>query len=125
MKKGYQIVEPPVLDPFLSLPSNHAFAMLILSWLCERLPQELPEHAHHVEFEVIGVCYQGCYPALGLRYKEQNPQDIGPLVEAAVDRLLRNRPVLDLVKFIEANKVDWKKTVDDLIARSKAVPDKK
>jgi hypothetical protein len=125
MKKGYQIVEPRELSLLLSLASSDAFAMLILSWLCERLPQELPEHAHHVEFEVIGVCYISDYPAIGLRYQEQNPQDIGPLVEAAVDRLLRDKPVLDLVKFIEANKVDWKKAVDDLIARSKEVPGKK
>jgi hypothetical protein len=42
-KKGCQIVEPVVLDLLLSLPSNHAFATLILSWLCERLAEELPE----------------------------------------------------------------------------------
>jgi hypothetical protein len=122
MKKGYQIIEPRVLDPLLARPTNHAFALLILSWLCERLPQELSEHAQQVEFEVIGVSYMGSYPALGLHYKEPNPPDLGPLVEATVDRLLRDKPVLDLVKFIEANKVDWKKNVDDLLARSKAEP---
>jgi hypothetical protein len=125
MTKGYQIVEPSALDSLLTVPSSHVFAMLILSWLCERLPHELPGHVHHVEFEVIGVSYMGSYPAIGIHYKEKNPQDVGPLVEAAIDRLLRDKPVLDLIKFIGAGKIDWSKATQNLIERSKYVPEKK
>ena len=106
--KGYQIIEPKALHPLFSNPVHHVFAVAIMSWLCEIMRVELQEHIEHVDFNVICVTYMGSYPAIGIQYKNQEYQDIAPLVEVTIDRILTEKSILELTGFIGASKPNWK-----------------
>jgi hypothetical protein len=109
MAKGYQLIEPHVLD-FCADPKNFGFAVAVLRWLIPLLREELPGELATVEIEIVSICRHSPYgfPGIGLHYREgANPRDLGPLVEATIDRLLNERPVIGLIKVIESNKISW------------------
>jgi hypothetical protein len=107
MSKGYQIVEPRALDELIREPRNRMAAVAVLSWVCEMLRLELQNRCQRVEFEVINVTYLGSYPAIGIHYLDKDPQDIGPIVQATVDRILQERSALELISFIAQENADW------------------
>jgi len=116
MSKGYQVIEPRMLDALFSHPIHDVFAVAILTWLCGLLRLEFEEYLDKVEFDVICVTYMGSYPAIGIHYKNKSLQDIGPLVEATIDRYLQGKSVLELVGFIVKDEIDWKKEAARILA---------
>jgi len=83
--------------------------MAILLWLIECVDSDLKDELKDVSLEVVTAQYVGDgYPCLAIHYfNKENPQDVGPIVEAAVERLLDEKSVLDLVEFIATSNVNW------------------
>jgi hypothetical protein len=107
MKKGYQVIEPSTLHPLFANSKYDVFAVAFLSWLCELLRLEFRDQIQYVEFDVISVSYGANYPAIGIHYKDQDYHDIGPAVEASIDRNLREKSAMELIKFLTEGGVDW------------------
>jgi hypothetical protein len=114
--KGYQVIEPTALAPLLSDPSNHVLAVMTLSWLIEQLQGTLGGQLEGVSLEVIRVEYHGAYPALGVHYTSES-SDLGPVIEACVEGLLRDRSVGDLVEYVVRRRVDWAERTATLLLR--------
>ena len=59
----------------------------------------------------------GAYPCLGIQYfNEKNPEDVGPIVEAAIERLLKKKTVFDFVKYAEKDNVNWNKVLTKVMS---------
>jgi hypothetical protein len=104
MKKGsYSLVYPSALK-YLSSANKFVLAILIMNWLIEELYKELEEELEGVEVEVVGVENHtgGPYPNLGLNYEGEvsNDMKLEKLVEETCDRLLKEKPIKDLINFI-------------------------
>ena len=115
--KGYQIIEPKQLNSLFSRPVHDAFSVAFLSWICEILRIEFRDRLQYVEFDVICVTYVGSYASIGIHYKDQNYEDIGPRVEKAIARILRNRSAEELVGFIGRDQTNWRKVAAKLLSR--------
>jgi hypothetical protein len=116
MNKGYQILEPNALHSLFGYPLYHVFALATMTWLCRQLSFELQDHIGHVHFEVIRAEYMGPYPAIGIQYKSEDYQDIAPLAEETINRILRQKSALELLKFIAESEVDWNKLAVKMLA---------
>ncbi|MEP6987731.1 MAG: hypothetical protein ABI970_19165, partial [Chloroflexota bacterium] len=110
MAKGYRIIEPIQIDPLLKYDRYHSHAMPIFYWLIGELYKELKDQLADVEIEVIKVEYMGAYPALGLYYEikpyEAPNFELEKTVEETANRLLRERPISEIINFIVASDVD-------------------
>jgi hypothetical protein len=106
MDRGYQIVEPEGLALLLGVPADFPVCVALLRWLIEEIELELGPALTGIELEVIRVDYQGAYPALGVHYREA-VEDVAPMLEGAIERLLRDRPVAHFVDFLVRNPTDW------------------
>jgi hypothetical protein len=98
--KGYQIIELFALDQLVKRTERHEFLVLVLNWLIQQINAVAGDRLRHVEIEVITVTYFGSYPALGVHYKGGDKTDAGPLVESIADELLREKPVIDLIRSV-------------------------
>jgi len=109
MKKGYQLLVTPKLAGLQRQRFSHQPLMAILLWLIECVDSDLKDELKDVSLEVVTAQYVGDgYPCLAIHYfNKENPQDVGPIVEAAVERLLDEKSVLDLVEFIATSNVNW------------------
>jgi hypothetical protein len=103
MEKGYQLLELSVLDNYAKRPHQHALLVAILFWLVDELNLQLKGELKNVHLEVIKAQYVGNgYPTLGIHYfNQENPKDVGPVIEAAVERLLNEKSVHSFVKYAE------------------------
>jgi hypothetical protein len=117
MSKGYQVIEPDALSPWVRNPSYDVFSVAILSWLCSRLQREFKDYAEYVDIEVIRVTYVSSYPAIGIHYKDESFKDIGPIVEAAINRILQERAILEFVEFFGNDKVNWNEIVERVMRK--------
>ena len=115
MKKEYQIIEPNKLVGLFGNPKHFEFAVAIFHWLICELRTDGAIQNQNVEIEVIRVTYQGSYPALGIHYKDKIHEDIGPQVITSIEKLLREKPVLDLAISIKNSKSSWKELTDQLM----------
>jgi len=100
MKQGYQVLEPDSIFKFTLHAHSEAYFEAVLKWVVHELGAELTELSDKVTVEVINVTYVSTYPAFGLKYHSENPEDLGPEVEAAIDRIIATRPVTDLIRFL-------------------------
>ena len=108
MKKGYQLLEMRALDNLAKWPHQHILLVPILFWLIDEIKLELKEELKNVELEVIKAEYHGAYPCLGIHYfNQKNPEDIGPIVEATIERLLSKKTAFDFVKHAEKGNINW------------------
>ena len=91
MKKGYQLLVTPKLAGLQRQRFSHQPLMSILLWLIECVDSDLKDELKDVSLEVVTAQYVGDgYPCLAIHYfNKENPQDVGPIVEAAVERLLQ------------------------------------
>ncbi len=121
MKKGYQIIEPLLLDPVVREPRHQDFAVAVLLCLIEHIKASLGDQSQAVEIELIWIFRFGPsgYPAIGIHYKDKIISDFGPLVESAADRFLRDTPIADLVNPVAKIPVSLNKMIYDLKKRSK------
>ena len=105
MAKGYQIIEPDLLGSISGRNKHFDLVVAIYRWLIPLLYDELAKELTHVEIDIIPVvCHGGSgYPTIGLRYKEDNLRDLGPIIQSTIERLLNERPVIDLIKVIGSN----------------------
>lgn len=114
MSKNYQIVEPPSLAGMFGAPRNFDIAVALFTWLIVLLREDLKEQLIGAELEVIRAEYHGAYPAIGIHY-DTNPDDLGPLIEATVAKLLSERSVIEFISFVETSKIDFKEMTDSLV----------
>jgi hypothetical protein len=122
MAKGYRIIEPVLIDPLLKYDKYHSYAVPIFYWLIEELYKELKDQLEGVDIEVIKVEYMGAYPVLGLKYEikpyEAPNFQLEKTVEETANRLLRERPISDLVNFIATSGMDWKEMTAWVMTKS-------
>ena len=104
--EGYQIVEPGGLDGLIRQPRNNSLAVVVLSWVIEELRGLLGQKLDGVSLTVIRVSYVSEYPAIGVKYETER-EDVGPLLEEAIERLLKESPVSRLITFITTQERDW------------------
>ena len=114
MSKGYQIVEPASLAGILAVPESFELTVAVLSWLSAKLHEELKEQLVGAQLAVIRVEYHGAYPAIGIQY-ESNPNDLGPLVESTINRLLKECSVLELVSFVQTSGIQLRERTQQLL----------
>lgn len=110
MAKGYRLVEPITLDPLFADKKYFTFAVAIFHWLIPQLHKELGSKLQDVDIEVIKVEHFGSYIALGISYEgieTSSDTSLEELVEDTIERLLRERPVIELVEFISKDDIDW------------------
>ena len=123
MSKNYQIVEPPTLAGLFGTPANFDIAVALFTWLIDRLREDLKEQLVGAELEVIRAEYHGAYPAIGIHYdSDTDPNDLGPLVESTIAKLLSERTLADFLSFVASSKIDWKEVTDKLVRSPSAVP---
>jgi tetratricopeptide (TPR) repeat protein len=117
MSKGYRVVEPKQLSPFLKDEKYHEYAIAIFYWLIEKLYSELKDELADVEIEVIPVVRFGAYPALGLHYEPmiRNEHHLEMLVKETAERLLQEVSLNEIIKFIGATGLDWKAITADIM----------
>lgn len=116
MPEGYQVLEPPSLAPLLANPRGWDVAVAALYWVIDELRLELAEHLDGVRLEVIRVEYQGAYPALGVQYLVEM-DDLGPLIEDAVDQIVLTRPASSLFRYVGSSGRDWHRVAAELLGR--------
>ncbi len=104
---GYQIVEPPSLGTVIAIPSQQPLAVAVLTWVIDRAKSQFEYLSDELSVEVICVTFVGSYPAVGVRYLQENPQDRGPEISDAIDAVMRSMSVADFVSFAEKSKVNW------------------
>ena len=123
MSKSYQIVEPPTLAGLFGAPTNFTIAVALFTWLIHLLREDLKEELVGAELEVIRAEYQEAYPAIGIHYLgDTSPDDLGPLVESMIARLLSERTLTDFLAFVARSKIDWKEVTDNLVRTPSAAP---
>jgi hypothetical protein len=115
MSKGYQIIEPDTLVGLFADPKYFELSVALFTWLIERLREDLKEQLVPAELDIIRVEYCGAYPAIGIHYHDRNPNDLGPLVESTIAKLMSERPVLEFVSFVARSKLDWREVTDKLM----------
>jgi len=108
MSDGYQLIATGKLDIVLRAFKSGEFLLAICHWIIQQLYVELNVQLAGVKIEVIKIEYIGAYPGLAIRY--ENPTErtnLGPLVEATIDRLLEERPLDEFITFLGASSTDW------------------
>ena len=97
-------------------PVHHELAAAIMCWLIPQVLCRIGSERENVELEVVPVFYQSAYPALGVHYKHRDHHDLGPLFESAVDDLLHERPVSELVDAIVETNFSWRDVTEKAMA---------
>jgi hypothetical protein len=111
MSDGHHLIMDGSLEPILRAFKYSDFLIAIEHWLIQELNSELKKYLVGAQIEVIKIEYIGAYPGLGLRYK--NPEaiyDLGPLLEVTIDRILKEKSMMDFISFLAAQKAigtDW------------------
>jgi hypothetical protein len=109
MNKGYQVVEPLLVDKLAAKPATFEFAVATFYWLIKELYAEFPERLKEEIVEIIPVTYYQSYPAIGIACKDvESDPDISNFVEKTMDRLLRERPVCELLDSVANSGLSWK-----------------
>jgi hypothetical protein len=119
MKKGYQLIEPRLLDPLFKYPNQHVILVPLLFWLADEINLILRKESKEAVVEVIKEQYVGPgFPNLGVHYlNRENPEDVGPLIESTIERILSEKPIAEFVKFASQNvNVNWNETLAKLMA---------
>ncbi len=111
MNRGYRIIEPILINSMIVDKKYHAYAVSVLFWLVEAIYKALEDQIDTFDLEVIKVEYMGVYPALGLQYEsmpyEAPNYPLEKLIEETANRLLSEKPISELIKYIAASVVDW------------------
>ncbi|MCE9545214.1 MAG: hypothetical protein K8T25_06820 [Planctomycetia bacterium] len=117
MKNGYQIIEPKSLQSLISNPLHFEFAVAILHWLIPKIYSTVGTPLSGVIIEIICVEYLGSYPAIGIKYENEAPSNVGPLVESAIDTLLHERPVIEFAVAAGQSDVSWTTITSTIMAK--------
>src|SRR5689334_14716915 len=104
---GYQILEPEFLSRLVQRPNQFDFAVALLHWIVQCLKEELGGQMDRVDIDVIPVKYLGSYPALGIRYGEQNAPDLEPMIRDHIERIVRTRSALELIQSVAGCDARW------------------
>lgn len=107
MKHGYQIIEPPSLSTLLGSPSQAAVEVAVLTWVIHSIKLHSAQLFDEVSVEVIAVSYLGTYPAIGIRYKHDDPQDLGPAISDTIDDFVRHASFNDFASLIGMSTLPW------------------
>jgi hypothetical protein len=115
--KSYQLLVLPSLEPIFRSRLGYPVLVAILSWLKESVEREHAADLSRAELEIVKVQFVGDgYPSLAIHYfDKENPRDLGPLVEAAVETLIQKSPVADLVGFLASATTDWAKAASSVM----------
>ncbi|MCA0457097.1 MAG: hypothetical protein LCI00_24210 [Chloroflexi bacterium] len=111
MTKGYRVIEPTLINSIIVDSKYHAYAVSVLFWLVEEIYKALKDQIDTFDIEVIKVEYMGAYPALGVQYQrkpfEAPNYSLEKLIEETSNRLLSEKSISELTKYIAASEVDW------------------
>ena len=99
--KGYQIVEIESLDKFTSMEHLSMYISLLV-WLASRISNK-PKLLSLIKVDVIRVEYLEAYPALGIKYLAEGQDDYEPIIREEYEKMVEEKSVYELLKFIEAN----------------------
>lgn len=114
MKKSYQIVEPPSLEKLIGNPFQPVVGIAVLEWAIARLKTREPRLFEDIDVEVIAITYMGTYPGIGIHYKRENPDDVGPALSDAIDELIRGVSFTDFLSFVEVSNSSWNEKWQEL-----------
>jgi hypothetical protein len=109
MGNGYELLLMGRLESVLRAFDHFDFIVAIQFWLIEQLTVELKDQIAGTQIEIIRVA-KGDHGSPGFAIHYDNPAespDIGPLVEETIARLLDERPIVELIDFLEKSKTDW------------------
>jgi len=117
MKKPHQLLATDCIDGLFRYERTHPIAVAILAWLIESINRDYPEALHGTELGIVNGRFVGNgYPAMGIHYEDMNnPRDIGPLIEATVEKLVRERPISDLIEFLARSNTDWTEAARSIV----------
>jgi hypothetical protein len=104
---GYQLIEPLSLGRFPCSMRSGSIVVAVLSWLIELIRVELGERLGPAKIELIQGEYFGIYPAIGIKYATEEPEDLEPLVEEIVARLLKEKTMSDFIDYLMRTDCDW------------------
>jgi hypothetical protein len=104
---GYQIVEPDSLSDLIGNPFQASLAVALLEWIASRFRSDFPELSKKVSLNVIPVAYQGVYPAFGVKYNSAYIEDLSEEIEAAIDTVIENCAVSQMLPFFADSTSDW------------------
>ena len=98
-------------------PNQHVLLMALMGWLIDEINVILKSELKDAELEIIKAQYVGDgYPALGIHYfNRQNPEDVGPILEATVERLLSNRSVSQFISYACKSSMNWNEALIKLM----------
>jgi hypothetical protein len=118
MNKRYQLIEAVPIDSLSKSPNQQVILMPLLFWLANEINLILRRESMEAVVEVIKAQYIGPgFPTLGIHYfNRENPEDVGPLVESTIERILSEKPVSEFVKFASQSTVNWNETLAKLMA---------
>lgn len=115
--KGYQVMELSQLDSLFADPKYFDIAIAIFHWLIKELREELKGQIDNIQVDIIRVEYIGAYPTLGIHYENPNETpDMEPLIETAINQLLRERTVIELISFIAQSEINWRDVTAKLMS---------
>ncbi len=105
--KGYQIVEPEILEEWLGANRNQEFLVALLYWIAKNLQLDFGARFPGVIIEVIKVEYLGAYPAIGIHYPNDQIPDLAASINLATNHLLSDKTVIDFAKYLFAENTKW------------------
>ncbi len=120
MAKDFTMILELQLDYRLeSNPKNFDYLLALYYWLMEELYKELGDELADVEMDVMRMLskFEYPYPAIGI-YDKPPDSDFKKLLEDTCDRLLRERPISEIINFIGTTDIDWKVEASWLMSRS-------
>lgn len=119
MAKGFtMIVVPHVIEPLLTDPKSWDFVVALYYWLIEELYKELGDELADTEIDVFSMQWFGpAYPAIGI-YERPLDSKFEKLLAETSDRLLRERPISDIVDFMKTTGINWKAEASCVMSKS-------
>jgi hypothetical protein len=117
-KRGYALLSVEPLDFLAKHQRYHVLIMPFLHWLAHEVNQELKTQIPNAAVELIKARYVGPgYPSLGVYSDGGIPENSDLIVDAIINRLVKEKSVADLLTFIEQNDQDWQAVHDKLMNR--------
>lgn len=107
-RKGYQVIEPVIIEDWLGSATHESFITAVLVWLIDRLNSSQDEKFKDVEISVIPVKYVGEYLAIGVHYKYQrDDEDVSGYIEEKIKEYLEATSAFEFLSFCFKQEKSW------------------
>ncbi len=100
---GYQILEPESLDKLIGGIIRVEFKILLLNGILSIIREtEIIRKYNIIALDVIMVNYISKYPAIGVRYSN-NENDYGDEIEEYINEIIKSSYIFNLINYIVDN----------------------